>query len=251
MQITLLAQGVGKEIKGNCGHWVSVSSFNITKNLVCRGELEICHRLLQLVFIQKVFEKSTLRRDSIHRLTYLASVREQPAILPSPIQMLQKGVLPARHSHAAPREQGEGRGSAKTPEVPRGQSNALPELLPRGCGIEKQLFLHQDPFNSSHLKSYLDTSLIKRILFGSQEQLNLSAKPLGKGSVCGLILRSSHAAAQQSLISGNSSNVGYQVALSCLSSSLHEAAVINTAMQCEIVSLLSSPGSAFMSCKCN
>lgn len=69
-----------------------------------------------------------MRRDSIRCLTYFSvCVSEQPAILPFPIQMLQKVAFPARRLHTALREQGEGRGSAKTPEVPRGQRNALPE----------------------------------------------------------------------------------------------------------------------------
>lgn len=97
-------------------------------------------------------------------------------------------------------------------ELPRGQRNELPY---RRRGLGKQLFLHRNPFNSSHPKSYLDTFLIERILFGSQELLHLWEKPLGKGSVWGLLLHSSPAAAQQSLLTGNSSSVGYRVALGC------------------------------------
>lgn len=119
-----------------------------------------------------------------------------------------------------------------------------------GWSVEKQLFLHPDPFNSSHPKSYSDTSLSKGIPFGSQEWLDLSEKPLGKGSVCGLILRSSLAAAQQSLLSGHPSSVGYRMALGHLSPSSPEAAVTNSTMWCEIVSLLSSPGNTPVSCKC-
>lgn len=117
--------------------------------------------------------------------------------------------------------------------------------LPGGCGLGKQLFLHREPLNSSHPKPYLDTSLIERLPFRSQE-LYLWEKPLGKGSVCGLILHSSAAAAQQSLLTGNSSSVGYPVALSCFYLPSHEAAVTNSTMWCEVVSLLRS----LVSCKC-
>lgn len=64
---------------------------------------------------------------------------------------------------------------------------------------------------------------MERVLFGSQELLDLWEKPLGEGSVCGLILHSSPAAAQQSLLTGNSSSLGYRVALSCFSLPSREA----------------------------
>lgn len=69
----LLAQGAGREIKGSCGHWVSVWC-NVTRNSMFGRELEVCPRLLHLVFISKVFVKGTLRRDGIHLLAYSVSV---------------------------------------------------------------------------------------------------------------------------------------------------------------------------------
>lgn len=202
-------------------------------------EVEICRRLLQFVLIQEV--EGSLRKSSIHCSTYLASVC---------VNSLPTCRLPSDLAERCTSRQelaGTGLGQWLRCHVGRGTSSLS---LPRGLGLGRQLFLHRNPFNSSHPKSYLDTYLIEQILFGSQELLHLWEKPLGKGSVYVLILHSSPTAAQQSLLTGNSSSVGYRVALGCFSLSSHEAAVTNSTMWCEVVSLLRSLGSAVVSCKC-
>lgn len=171
VQITLLAQGAGKEIKGSGGHWVSARSFNITRNLVFRGELEICRRPLQLVFIQKVFKKGTWRTDSIHHLTYLASVC---------LSSLPSRRLPFRRCRkwcfwpgARTQLPGSGERAGAAPRRRRchvGRGACSPSRCREGGALRNSCFSHRDPFNSSRPKSYWDTSLIERIPFGAQEQ---------------------------------------------------------------------------------
>lgn len=50
--------------------------------------------------------------------------------------------------------------------MPRGQGTRSPSCCWEGGAL--RLFLHPDPFNSSHPKSCSDTSLIKQIPFGSR-----------------------------------------------------------------------------------
>ena len=222
MQITLLAQGAAKEIKGNCGHWVSVRSFKVTRSLLFGGELEICRLLLQLVFIQKVFKKGTLRRGSIHRLTYLASVC--PSSLLSrrlPFRRCRK-----RRFQPGARTQlpGSGERAGTAPRRRRchvGRGTRSPHRCREGAVLRNSCFSigillippTPNPIWTRPLsnESRLDPKSSVSWICGK--------KPLGKGSVCGLILRSSPAAARQSLLSGNSSGVGYQVALGRLSPS--------------------------------
>lgn len=134
-------------------------------------------------------------------------------------------------------------------EVPRGQRNELSYRCREGAALRNSCF-SIEILLIPPTPNPIDTSLIERLLFGSQELLHLWEKPLGKSSVCVVILHSSPAAAQQSLLTGNFSSVGYRAALSRFCPSSHEAAVTNSTMWCEVVSLLRSLGSALVSSKC-
>lgn len=109
----LLAQGAGKEIKGSCGHWVSVWC-NVTRNSMFGRELEVFPRLLHLVHLRSVckgyFEKGW------HPPLGLLSVRVSEQ-LPSHSSTLKSGTSSSA-SHSVP---GAGRGHRRC-HVGRGRA---------------------------------------------------------------------------------------------------------------------------------